>query len=223
MRLVAGGETDSVTCAISDLAATRRPIDFGRYASLHRDGRELIRGWLERAARRRPGGPDFESFIYLWIAFNGWAACVTGKDADREWQRALVADPDLNNRFVRLVAESTTRTAEAARRFSALWPIFRVAELRERQIEYWASDQRDRATMMRAYIEAGAYKFEPPCYRAHEEQPPLDWGHTLAALYRVRCNLFHGEKARSSENDQTVVAAAYATLLAFAEEAELLD
>ena len=77
--------------------------------------------------------------------------------------------------------------------------------------------------MTRAYIEAGAHKFEPRCYLAHEEQPPLDWGHTLAALYRVRCNLFHGEKARSSENDKTVVAAAYSTLLAFAEEAELLN
>jgi hypothetical protein len=51
----------------------------------------------------------------------------------REWQRALVADPDLNDRFARLIAEPTTRTGEAARRFSALWPIFRVAELREQQ------------------------------------------------------------------------------------------
>ncbi len=212
-----------MTCAISDLAATRRPVDFGRYARLHRDGRTLIQGWLERAARRHSRDADFESFIYLWIAFNGWAACVTGKDADREWQRALVADPDLNDRFARLIAEPTTRTGEAARRFSALWPIFRVAELRERQIDHWASDQRDRATMTRAYTEAGAHKFEPRCYLAHEREPPLDWGHTLAALYRVRCNLFHGEKARSSENDQTVVAAAYATLLALAEEAGLLD
>jgi hypothetical protein len=164
-----------VSCAISDLAATRRPVDFGRYATLHRDGRELIRGWLERAARGEAGIADFESFIYLWIAFNGWAACVTGKDADREWQRALVADPDLNERFAQLVAEPTTRTAEAAHRFSALWPIFRVSELRERQIEYWASDQRERAAMMRAYIEGGAHKFEPRCYLAHEEDTPLDW------------------------------------------------
>ncbi len=90
-----------MSCAISDLAATRRPLEFSLYARLHRDGQALIRGWLERAIRGQPGVADFESFIYLWIAFNGWAACVTGKDADREWQRALVADPDLNDRFAR--------------------------------------------------------------------------------------------------------------------------
>lgn len=47
-------------------------------------------------------------------------------------------------------------------------------------------------------------------------------GVTLPALYRVRCNLFHGEKARSSESDQTVVGAAYATLLAFVDESSVL-
>jgi hypothetical protein len=116
-----------MSCAISDLAATRRPVDFGRYATLHRDGRELIQGWLERAARGEAAVADFESFIYLWIAFNGWAACVTGKDADREWQRALRSRSRLNERFAQLLAEPTTRTAEAAHRISALWPIFPVA------------------------------------------------------------------------------------------------
>jgi hypothetical protein len=51
---------------------------------------------------------------------------------------------------------------------------------------------------------------------------PLDWSHTLAALYRVRCNLFHGEKARGSENDRVVVARAHETLLAFLEAMGLL-
>jgi hypothetical protein len=36
--------------------------------------------------------------------------------------------------------------------------------------------------MTRTYIEAGARKFDPPCYLAHEGRPPLDFGHTLAAL-----------------------------------------
>jgi hypothetical protein len=61
--------------------------------------------------------------------------------------------------------------------------------------------------MTQAYLDAGARKCEPQCYLEHDAVP-LDWGHTLAALYRVRCNLFHGEKARSSENDRVVVARA---------------
>lgn len=206
-----------MTCSLAKLAATRRPLEFGRYAALHEDGRRLIKGWREQS---RAGEGDFESFIYLWIAFNAWAACVTGKDDDRDWQRALVAEPTLNDLFDRLVAEPTA-TAAATRRFAALWPIFRVAELRERRIDYWADAHESRAAMARAYVDAGARKFEPRCYFEHE-QTPLDWGHTLAALYRVRCNLFHGEKARSSESDQAVVSAAYGTLLAFVDESGLL-
>ena len=44
---------------------------------------------------------------------------------------------------------------------------------------------------------------------------PLDWPHTLAALYRVRCNLFHGEKGRHSEMDQRIVASGFRTLIQF--------
>jgi hypothetical protein len=204
--------------------ALRQPIDIGRYSMLHPDGRDLIRGWLDHAAvaQGEAGYGSFEAFIYLWIAFNGWASCVTGRDADPEWRNALIADPGLNDAFARLVDDPTSRTAEAAARFRALWPVFRVDELRRLGIDYWEGDDRDRGQAMRTYIEAGARQFEPRCYLEHGEQPQLDWGHTLASLYRVRCNLFHGEKRRSSENDRVVVTAAYETLHAFVTEAALL-
>jgi hypothetical protein len=206
-------------CDLADLAASRRPVDFDRYHSLHRDGRMLIKGWFDRAAARGARERGFESFIYLWIAFNGWAACVTGKDTDRAWEEALIADPRLNEQFDRLVSDAT-ETAAAARRFAELWPIFRVSDLRARGIDYHLGVYESRAEMTRAYLDAGALQFAPRCYTEHDEVP-LDWGHTLDTLYRVRCNLFHGEKARSSENDQLVVARALDTLLAFVEEAGL--
>lgn len=213
-----------MSCALAKLAARARPVDVGRYAMLHPDGRELIRGWLDRASvtQRELSPGSFEAFIYLWIAFNGWASCVTGRDADIEWRNALIADPALNHEFLHLVDEPTSRTAQTAARFHALWPIFRVDELRRRGIDYRAHEDRERGQAMRAYMDAGARQFEPRCYLEHDERPPLDWGHTLASLYRVRCNLFHGEKARSSENDQMVVTAAYETLHSFAAEAALL-
>lgn len=212
-------ETDCVTCPFEDVRRDPRSLERGRYDYLHPDGRALIRGWRDRAEE---GGPDanFESFIYLWIAFNSWAACVTGSDADHEWQRRLIADPTLNELFDE--QSNRTPTADSVRRFAALWPIFRVSKLRERGIDYWSGMHNSRAEMTRAYIDAGAREFAPSCYLEHD-QLPLDWGHTLSALYRVRCNLFHGEKARSSENDQLVVSAAYATLRAFVEESRLLD
>jgi hypothetical protein len=33
-------------CQLTELAARRRPVDFGRYDRLHHDGKHLIRGWL---------------------------------------------------------------------------------------------------------------------------------------------------------------------------------
>ena len=207
-------------CRLADVAAKRQPVDFDRYGRLHDDGKALIRGWLERAVAGPRDEPDFESFIYLWIAFNGWAACVTGEDADHAWRDGLAADPELNDLFAELVAEPTP-TAAAAGRFAELWPIFRVSDLRTRRIDYWAGGYSSRAEMTQAYLDAGARKYEPQCYLEHDEVP-LDWGHTLAALYRVRCNLFHGEKARGSENDRVVVARAHEALLAFLEASGLL-
>jgi hypothetical protein len=46
---------------------------------------------------------------------------------------------------------------------------------------------------------------------------PLDWAHTVKAIYRVRCNLFHGEKARTSEDDERIVLAARDVLAVFIE------
>jgi hypothetical protein len=83
-----------------------------------------------------------------------------------------------------------------------VWPIFKVQELRKLGIDYRSHDDRQRAEIARSYVDAGARLFEPRCYYEHEESPPLDLPQTLAALVRVRNNLFHGEKARSSESDR---------------------
>jgi hypothetical protein len=51
---------------------------------------------------------------------------------------------------------------------------------------------------------------------------PLDWAHAMKALYRVRCNLFHGEKARTSEDDKRIVTAAYNVLAEVAQHRTML-
>ena len=47
----------------------------------------------------------------------------------------------------------------------------------------------------------------------HEGQVPADWPHTLAALYRVRNNLFHGQKATFRPRDEAIVKDAVEVLL----------
>ena len=65
-------KTSGMACPIEVLRRTPRSLDLSRYHYLHADGRALIQGWRDREVGQ---GPDasFESFIYLWIAFNSWS------------------------------------------------------------------------------------------------------------------------------------------------------
>ncbi len=198
--------------------------DRGRYWSLHPDGRDLIRKWLDRA--RQPALPDsvspFEEFIYAWIAFNGWAACVTQLDTDREWLDALILNAELASDFQR--ALNVPAFAAPAEDFRGLWPIFEVRALRRRQVTRVHAG--DRAAIVAHYLGANVTEFQPACFTRHRdagEHVPIDWPHAVSALYRVRCNLFHGEKALDSENDRRVVASAFRLLLACFDELRLLD
>ena len=193
-------------------------IDFQRYRILHWEGRRLVTGWFDRAwqARECPAEDSFEPFIFSWFAVNGWAACVSGVDQDRAYLDALMCDQTMCDDFTRLLSDSESPFGSYAAAFARLWPIFEVKELRRRGIMRYSSGDRD--GIVNRYLASGARKFEPPCWKRHRdagEQVPLDWPHTLTAIYRVRCNLFHGEKAAHSEIDQRVVSSAFRTLLHF--------
>jgi hypothetical protein len=203
------------------LASREERVDWERYYKLHGDGQCLIHDWLGRGL-----GDEckdwYEAFIYLWIGFNAWAACVTSKDQDREMVDALALDQDLNERFAALLYDGG-RLREAAIAFRELWPIFRVQKLRGLNVAYLRPAQ-SRAEAVQTYLDAGATDYRPRCWLTHTSSAdgvPLDWAHTVNAIYGVRCNLFHGEKARTSEDDQRIVAAARDVLAAFIEEGEL--
>jgi hypothetical protein len=196
-------------------------VERERFYKLHTDGKRLIHGWLGKGLGRDTED-TYEAFIYLWIGFNAWAACVTNEDADRRMVKALALDRDLNEEFGTLLEENS-RVSEAARAFHGLWPIFRVQELRGLGVPYFHLAG-TRVDVAATYLRAGAEDFEPECWADHASSAdgvPLDWAHTAKAIYRVRCNLFHGEKARTSEDDQQVVRAAFDVLAAFVQEGQL--
>lgn len=125
-------------CDLHQTAGTKDTADVYRYETLHPDGRSLIHDWYERAAARYSGaGENFEPFIFLWIAFNGWSACVTGLDHDRQWRDALIADRQINDDFGAILQDDESGLHTAVDRFATLWPIFRVEELRHKGIDYW--------------------------------------------------------------------------------------
>lgn len=199
----------------------REKVRLSRYSALHGDGRRLIRGWFERALEQRncEAEESFEPFVFAYIALNGWASCVTTFDRDTAWRDALALDRRIGNDFSRLVADPSSPVGGPAWEFRRLWPVFQVQDLRRREIGHVAGDtRREIVDYYLGHPESGRLRFEPGCWRRHDEkgeEVPLDWPHTLAVLYRVRCNLFHGEKARHSEMDRRIVHASLRVLVEF--------
>jgi hypothetical protein len=214
---------------ISNRAAA--PVKLYRFERLHREGRRLISGWFERAwqARECPPEDSFEPFNFGWFAFNGWAACVTELDQDRAYLNALMRCSQVTQQFEDALNSCKSGLVQHASSFASLWPIFDVRALRQRGIRPWDAQhlgRAERAGLVQDYLSRGATSFQPQCWVRHQEagEPiPLDWPHTLSALYRVRCNLFHGEKAAHSEMDQIVVVSALRTLLQFLHHTKYLE
>jgi len=195
------------------LIQNARPLDRSLFDMLHPQGRQLISGWAARGGHVRvdaDASAYFEGFIFLWFAVNGWGACVTGTDTDREWVDAVAGDKDLATSFADSL-RTDAGFADAGLRFAELWPIFRSSEIRRRGI--WLPSDHTRAQRVQTYLENGI-SYEPSCWRSHTDRsPPMDWTHTFKTLYRVRCNLFHGEKTLDSENDRSIVQGAYPILV----------
>jgi hypothetical protein len=206
-------------------------VELYHFERLHPEGRRLISGWFERAWQARECSPEdsFEPLIFAWFAFNGWAACVTGRDQDRAYIDALMCCPEVTGHFQAALNSPDSGLAQHASNFASLWPIFDVRALRQRSIHTWHArnlGRTERAALVQDYLSRGATRFQPECWLRHQqaaEQPPLDWPHTLSALYRVRCNLFHGEKAAHSEMDQVVVVSGLQTLLHFVHHTKYLE
>jgi len=178
----------------------------------------LIEGWFQRSWDMLDcqGDNCFEAFIYAWIAFNGWAACVTDLDQDYKYIDALKRDPTLCQKFSELADDHDSPFVKCAVQFAELWPIFDARSLRRQNLIL--PHQASRRSVIDYYLSQGLDWFEPRCWKKHKdagESIPVDWPHTLAALYKVRCNLFHGQKSAHSEMDQQIVSLAFRTLAYF--------
>jgi len=125
---------------------------------LHPDGRRLIAHWFERAWNHRNCDPadSFEPFIFSWIALNGWAACCTELDQDRQWLDAIAANEEVCERF-KLMLEHSDKIRAVGETFRSYWPVFKAQELRRRgALAYW---HRPRAETIERYLQAGATQF----------------------------------------------------------------
>ncbi|MGJ5813664.1 hypothetical protein [Paludibaculum fermentans] len=198
-------------------AGLRDRFNRHRFDRLHYEGRRIISHWFRLAQEKLDCDPaeSFEPFIYAWIAFNGWASCCTELDQDRQIIEALSNSTELTEQFGQAVT-MTDAITESAARFWSTWPVFNVKDLRRRRIPMFLG--LDRSNLISHYFQHAAGSYAPRCYRRHldaEEAIPLDWPHTIWAIYQVRCNLFHGDKSPHSETDQVLVHSGLQVLVQF--------
>lgn len=162
---------------------------------------DAITSWLTIASAETT---PFKQFIFRWMSFNGWMACVTGEDRDTEMLKVFCKDKTAIATFVRLM-KSSSEFAEAVKAFAALWPIFNAADV------YKLGDKRPHATNMEerpAYVEAlwpmKSIRRRPPRWNPKKPAKP-QLKDLFGAIYQVRCNLFHGDKVSYAEIDAQLV------------------
>ena len=65
----------------------------------------------------------------MWIAYNGWAACVSNLDADGDQNEAMASSRKLCAHFDDFLVSDAT-FSDHVRAFRALWPIFSAKDIR---------------------------------------------------------------------------------------------
>lgn len=180
------------------------------FTHLHLKGRELVQSWFDKAWRVKEcrDQDSFEPFIYCYIAFNSWAACVTGEDADWKIIRELCNDDTCKSIYQKAIQDPFV--LEIVSQFQSFWPIFKAQEIRRNQIPHLHSSIREQ--VIRHYFKYEIQEYAPkdqlnPTLIGHDI--PLTWENTLRAIYRVRCNLFHGDKCMDRDDDQKIVSTAF--------------
>ena len=96
--------------------------------------------WVRRAQCALRDKRRFDALICSWISFNAWVGRVVVDPDMSNQDRLLVAsaamDEVLSTRFDCLL-RADGRTAQAARRFQSLWPVFKARSLSDRGIRAW--------------------------------------------------------------------------------------
>lgn len=190
-------------------------LDLSRFDYLQNGN--VVLHWFRRGWERRGAAPEdcFEPFIFTWIALNAWGECVSRQERDEDWVKSLALDPELNRQFAGFLDDTSVGARAAAERFRQYWPIPRV--------QVWRRDPNRRPVADTVHDRARFFHqqripCEPGCAWQHfeeGEEVPLDWEHFLPAVYRVRCNLFHGEKSPYDPDDGIIVQSSFQTLVSF--------
>lgn len=152
-------------------------LNIDRFRNLRAAENDLIHKWFRKAESQSRCRPEdaFEPFIYCWIAFNGWYACMFSLTTDRDCVMRVARDPDISIIFKKLLEDAEFR--KVADKFRQRWPI---PKLRRKRSGPSRTDE-------------------------VSPESDLNLENVLLQIYQVRNNLFHGGKSVSRQNDQDLV------------------
>jgi hypothetical protein len=186
--------------------------------------------WLGRATSSSKSKSWFEALIYLWISFNAWMGLAVNdrkySENDSYLWKSTTQYPNFIQRFSQQL-ESNRDFSTLVNEFRNIWPVFKVRALIDNKIPPWGMQDKDETRsqyrIMALSRNSDYHDFSPSCFLEHQINPneidsvqtdriPLDWEHTLAGIYMVRCNLFHGGKSFLSSNDTIFVSMSYRIL-----------
>ena len=185
-------------------AGVEEMVSFDNFHRLDPKAREVAIDLLANADHHPP---PFMSFMYRWMAFNGWMSAVTLEDRDLAMINALV-------KARRLIAahDNLIRDDPAYRQsvfdFAAMWPVFNVRDVR-RKLGYDGFLRHNRAALLSSHV-----KRQPEVWVSGTVPK---WEPLLRTIYQVRCNLFHGEKSPQGARDRDLIAIADIILHTFIE------
>ncbi len=183
----------------------RKTVLFQNHWNERGSGQQLVHDWFIRGSEAEN---SFESLIYVWFAFNGWGQSVTEEEQDRPWLDIVGVNSRMRTEFQGAV-ESDESLRQAVNALGDYSPIFRsvqqrqifdppVPGTRQDDVKHWLSKP----------INGKPLAYRPQCYEDHIRETGVmdkDWPHILQAIYGVRCNLFHGGKSISDNDDPQLV------------------
>lgn len=178
------------------------------------DSADLARELLAASYVQRSG---FFSFFTLWMAFNGWMACVTDAANDAKMINALADHQRLVDRFSELM-QHCPDFHEKVLAFAKMWPVINVRDLRWK-LGCDAFSRYSREQLMEEVICKGV-KHRPEGW---SDGADPTWPQLLKTIYLVRCNLFHGTKSPQNSRDHKLVVASDQILRMFIERSECFE
>lgn len=145
--------------------------------------KNLINGWRQKAHQE---GDPFSKFVFIWFCFNAWIENLSDANSDRK-----------------MIDELKSRKSNMAN----FADIFHTA-LNSRENYFKSSVTALVHQSQEKPIENARDKNKAPVSIKDE----FDFENIVEAIYRIRCNLFHGGKDPDDSRDQVLVKTAQRVL-----------